>query len=584
MAPDDARMLGIGLLLVVGSLLAQLARRLGLPAVSGYLVAGLALGAVPALFPGEPSVTTDLLRLAATGYAVFVVGLSITRARVDLRALACLVPCCLALGVGALVLALGVLPSLWPALPQLEGRTLAVVGLALAAASPTLVASVVEDHVQGAGARAAITAALALDGVILLLGAGLVGAPADAPGSALEIRLPTLLELEACVGVGVVAGGLLVQRRFSVSSFIACLGVGVLVLDRLASLTVAVLAMCLLAGIAYRERWPARADAVSPAVLHLALMVCFGLAAATVDVRQVLAALVPALALVVVRAAALGLGARVAGRLDPAARGPAGVRSLGAAPLLPQGGLVLLLLEAIPEVDDAWRAVVVAVVLVDAIVMPPWLRARFAAARPAELLGLDHLTEPAERSAGLDAPGAAHRQEPGAHVAAEQRGVLAVEHEAAHAQPQHVGRAVGGEQHLRRAAGRGVRAERRGDPGPLHGHPRIVEERRVQQQLARGVANLEVESHHVLLGQYCMRNGDLRAVERAQDHGPRSHGREPALDLAHPQVVAQPVAVLEPEHHRVEQVAQPRQPRDGHEPHRDRAGQAMHPFVGDQPT
>lgn len=561
-------MLGIGLLLVAGSLLAHLGRRFGLPPVSGYLVAGLGLGAVPALFPADDTGTASLLLLAATGYAVFVVGVLITRARADLRVLACLVPCCVVIGAGALVLALAVVPVLWPELPPLAGRTLLMVALVLAAASPTLVASVVEDHVQGPGARTAITAALAFDGVIVLLVAGLAGAPAGAPASGFTIRLPTFLELDACVGVGVVAGVLLVQRRVSTVAFVTCVGVGVLVLERLASLAIAVVTMCLLAGLAHRERWSARTEALPAIGLHLALMTCFGLAATTVDLRQVIDVLAPAVALVMVRAAALGLGARVAARLDRSAR----AGSLGAAPLLPQAGLALVLLETVPEVGGEWRSVVVAVVLVDALVMPPWLRARFVTARPAEGLGLG--------AAALAEQG----QEPGAHVAAEQRGVLAVEHEAAHAQPQHVGGTVVGEQHLRRAAGGRVGAERRGDAGPLHRRPRIDEERRVQQQLARRVANLEVESHHVLLGQYCMRNGDLGAVEGAQDDGAGPHGRQAALDLADPQVVAQPIAILEPEHHRVEQVAQPGKPRKCDEPHRDGAGQAVHSLVGDQPT
>jgi nucleotide-binding universal stress UspA family protein len=65
-----------------------------------------------------------------------------------------------------------------------------------------------------------------------------------------------------------------------------------------------------------------------------------------------------------------------------------------------------------------------------------------------------------------------HRQEPRAHVAAKERRVLAVEHEAPHPQAQHAGWAVGREQHLGCAAGRGKRAERGGDASPLHGHAR----------------------------------------------------------------------------------------------------------------
>jgi Kef-type K+ transport system membrane component KefB len=101
--------------------------------------------------------------------------------------------------------------------------------------------------------------------------------------------------------------------------------------------------------------------------------------AALTDVRLVTDFLVPALVLVVVRAIAFLLAARVAGRLA----GNLEIGRLGAASLLPQAGFAALLAATLVEPHEAWRGLLVAVVLVNLVLTPPLLKVALRAAEAA---------------------------------------------------------------------------------------------------------------------------------------------------------------------------------------------------------
>jgi hypothetical protein len=139
-------------------------------------------------------------------------------------------------------------------------------------------------------------------------------------------------------------------------------------LHRDASVELAVLAILLFAGIATANLRPRTGppEELSPGLLWLAFGVVFGTTAALIDVTQVVGFLGLGLALVGLRA----LGLFVAARTTSWLTGNPGVVSPGFVALLPQAGFSLVLVDLVDDPTGSVHALALAVVLINALVMP----------------------------------------------------------------------------------------------------------------------------------------------------------------------------------------------------------------------
>ena len=355
--------LGVGLLLVVGGLLGQLALRIRLPAITGYVVAGLALGALP----GGPMETGPLVRalqLLAGGYVLFVVGtlLSWSQLRPHASALVWTAVLVLLGMVGAVGVGVSLLPSGLLTSPDGLSQS-SLLLLALVAGSPTVLVASCERHLGTAWLRLGVAAVVLLDAIVVLLA---IGASAGH-----ELAIPSVAELAACIMVGAIAAVVVVMRHRSGVSVLlgACFLLGVLVLSRGAWVTPAVYGLALLAGVGCTNAAPDAKATPKPERLHLALGLLFGSTAATIDPVSLSAFLLPAAGLIAARTMGCWIGSRLAQRLVGQATPPA----LGATPFVPQGGLALILVTAVEDPAGSWTSLILVMALLQLVAAPPLL-------------------------------------------------------------------------------------------------------------------------------------------------------------------------------------------------------------------
>jgi hypothetical protein len=544
-------------MLMVGSVLGHGLRRRGLSSVPGFVVAGLVAGALFGVHGADPAVAG--LSLAATGYALFVLGASLTLGVGDLRAVAVVAPVSLGAMVGLCAATIPVASVLASALglhlPSLSARGTLVLALVLATASPSIVGLICSDALHRRRVRTAIASVVSVDVCIILLVGGL-----DSSAAASSI-LPSLSDLLPAALFGAALAVLLVRSRPGPSprTLAAAVVLLVLVVGDECPLPIAVLASSMFVGIALANVAPGAARRIfqggeggaaaswargrSLELFELAVVLALGCAAATIAIREVLIWIVPALALVAARWLGTVLATRACAFILPSRlQSP-----LGPAALLPQAGLAIVLLDGLDDLAQPlapYRGLVVAVVLIDALVMSGVL------ARRSSCL-LEH-----GRAFALDIA-ADPTQEARCDVGSVGRLVLAVEDEAA--QPQ-LGLCMGlvAHEHDPWSAARGsVGAERSGGTSEAQSVFGLHACRDREPNFAGCIADGEVEADDVFAREARMRDRDLGAVDSAQHDRSRADGDQTPLDLADPQVVPDAVAILDPEHHSMKDVAKP---------------------------
>jgi Kef-type K+ transport system membrane component KefB len=268
----------LGLLLLGAVLAARLARRLGLPAMTGHLVAGLAIGTASASLGVSSGEVLSVVRQALGAAMLFWIGsqLTLAQGRPDQRhvaslaagtlvrrhrrsvaslvaaALVSVVPCAVAIAV-----ALPLLSDTAP-LQALPWTHMLVTALALSATSPTVIAVVGrENRAHGRYAHAALDAAVLANVVIFVLIILVLGISMSSSGLMDMAGGESLLAMIADLFAGLAVGGALAAlaalrpRSLPCSIHITLAAVAFLVLrHELVHAEVAIMAGSLLAGIA----------------------------------------------------------------------------------------------------------------------------------------------------------------------------------------------------------------------------------------------------------------------------------------------------------------------------------------------
>jgi Kef-type K+ transport system membrane component KefB len=373
----------LGLLLSGSVLAGRAAARFRLPAMTGQLVVGFAIGEACSSWLVTAAGSLFLMRQGLGAVLLFWIGsqLKWERLRLHRRTV---------VSLGAAVLVNAVVCASVIALPITQTfdtsplgpitRTDILVGaLVLSATSPTVIAVVSqEQRAMEPFARASLEAAvLANSGLLVLIVFALGMSSGTAPGGAIG-SVGLARDVFAGLAVGGTLGALVAfggRRLIPGSLQVALAGVAVVLLEQeLVHSDAAIMAGSFFAGVvvAHSERERAVAKVLSKTVAGVSAGL-FVTAGALIELDLVLAMAAPALALSLVRAGSSWVGARIAGGMtgDPI------VRRFGFAPLLPQAGFSLAVLGALggPHgLSAALASLIVAVVVINETAMPPIFR------------------------------------------------------------------------------------------------------------------------------------------------------------------------------------------------------------------
>jgi Kef-type K+ transport system membrane component KefB len=389
MQPEHADALVVlGLLLVGAVVVARVATRFGLPAMTGQLVAGLIVATACAPLVASSAPFLSVLRQGLGAVLLFWIGSQLTMARIRprTRAVASLAAASL---VSVLCCAMAVavpLPLLFASGPleELGPSHVVVVALVLSATSPTIIAVVSwESGTEGRFAHTALDASvIANAGIVLLiilaLGMSTAAAPADFMASTGPLAL--IRDLSAGLAVGGALGVIVAwsPRRALGAMHIAVAALVLLVLrQQLVHAEAAIMAGSFFAGAILASSGKASTrhpvSTKLPRAVPLVSAALFAVAGALADVQIVIAMAAPAAMLAVVRSGSLWVGSRLAGTVA----GDRDVRRFGFAPLLPQAGFSLAVagaLDASNALSTAVISLVLSVVVINELVMPPVLR------------------------------------------------------------------------------------------------------------------------------------------------------------------------------------------------------------------
>jgi len=319
--PAGSALLALGCLIVGGVLAGELAVRLRLPKITGYLILGMAAG--PHALGLETARDADLLRLfeeLALGLIALTAGgefrLTVIRDRLrPLLAITAAHTCGILLLVGsALWFLLGVVGFLGPVSPAEALAAVALLGVIAVAKSPSTTIAVITDlRARGELVETVVGVTILKDLVILLLFT-IVNALALSWVNGSTISLGGLAHVAGEILLSLIVGGCLG----------AVLGLFIAKVDRLVPLTVLLLALasaelgrgsvlehllvCMAAGFAARNLYPQAAgrflDALEKSSTPV-YVVFFALVGAGLDLRIFAAVWMPALAYVVVRMVAV---------------------------------------------------------------------------------------------------------------------------------------------------------------------------------------------------------------------------------------------------------------------------------------
>lgn len=349
--------LAFGFLLLASFFTAKIVSRLGLPKLTGYILAGVLSGPYAlGLVTAEMGVSLKVVSSTATAVIALEAG-----SELELRAVRAILPTLRGITVYAVVGSMFALAAalflLRPALPAVFGgldatQSLAVclaIGVALSAQSPAVVmAMLAETRAEGPLSRVMLASVVVADftvivlfSMVLAVTGALLGGPIDVAGTALEVAW----ELLGSMAFGVLVGMLIGQYLRSVASGAALfvLMICVVVAEIGGRVHLDPLIVMLAAGVWLRNG--SRADA-STLLRNLqgaqlpVFLVFFALAGGKLDLATLWASLVPVFVLVLIRAGTFYLGARFACRragADPI------VTRYAWFGLVPQAGLALAL-------------------------------------------------------------------------------------------------------------------------------------------------------------------------------------------------------------------------------------------------
>ena len=395
--PAGSALLALGCLIVGGVLAGELAVRLRLPKITGYLILGMAAG--PHALGLETVRDTELLRLieelalgliALTAGGEFRLAVIHRRLRPLLAVTAAHTAGIFLVVGGALWLLLDVVGFLGPVSPAEALAGVALLGVIAVAVSPSTTIAVVTDLAARGELVETIVGVTILKDLVILLLFTIVNALALSWVSGIPVGLGDVTRVAGEILLSLLAGGLLG----------VVLGLYIAKVDRLVPLTVLLLALasaelgrgsvlehllvCMAAGFAARNLFPQAAgrflDALEKSSTPV-YVVFFALVGAGLDLRIFAAVWVPALAYVVVRLVAVWTMTWAPARASGAGRA---VTRWGWMGFVAQAGLSLGLAARIQreyaDFGSTIATLIVAAVVVNQLVGPVlWERAIRAA-------------------------------------------------------------------------------------------------------------------------------------------------------------------------------------------------------------
>ena len=395
--PAGSALLALGCLIVGGVLAGELAVRLRLPKITGYLILGMAAG--PHALGLETVRDTELLRLIeelALGLIALTAGGEFRLAVIHRRLRPLLaVTAAHTVGIflvvgGALWLLLDVVGFLGPVSPAEALAGVALLGVIAVAVSPSTTIAVVTDLAARGELVETIVGVTILKDLVILLLFTIVNALALSWVSGIPVGLGDVTRVSGEILLSLLAGGLLG----------VVLGLYIAKVDRLVPLTVLLLALasaelgrgsvlehllvCMAAGFAARNLFPQAAgrflDALEKSSTPV-YVVFFALVGAGLDLRIFAAVWLPALAYVVVRMVAVWTMTWAPARASGAGRA---VTRWGWMGFVAQAGLSLGLAARIQreyaDFGSTIATLIVAAVVVNQLVGPVlWERAIRAA-------------------------------------------------------------------------------------------------------------------------------------------------------------------------------------------------------------
>lgn len=383
MENDHATTLMLLGLLLIGSVFAgRLAARFGLPALTGHLVGGFAIGTACSSWLASAAEPLAVARQGLGGVLLFWIGsqLTLERLRPHKRIVVSLAAAAL---VSAVVCAIMIaLPMAhWldtSPLGALTPTDILLAALVLSATSPTVIAVVSqEQRAVGRFARNSLDATVLANAGLLLLIILTLGLSAGAGRGAAISSLGLVRDLSAGLAVGGALGVLAAfgSRTIPGSLHVALTAVAFLLIKQeLVYSEAAIMAGSFLAGAVVAHSGSDRPVAKAlPKAVPVISPALFAVTGALIEIDLVIAMAGPALLLFLARAASLWFGARVAGGVT----GDAVVRRFGFAPLLPQAGFSLAILGALDGphgLSAALASLIVAVVVINELAMPPLVR------------------------------------------------------------------------------------------------------------------------------------------------------------------------------------------------------------------
>ncbi|MCX4241041.1 cation:proton antiporter [Paraliomyxa miuraensis] len=379
-------LLVVGYLLLTAHFMGKVVARLQLPKLTGYIGAGILAGASGLdLIPDEALDNAKIFTGVAVALIALTAGseLELRRMRALWRAIGWITG--LAVVGGALVLAGTVLGlSRW--LPFMAGLTppqaaaiALVLGAVMAAQSPAVVVALrTELQADGPVCRTVLGVVVIADLVVIVLFTG-ASTVADAlMGGSAELGQTVLRlawELFGSIAVGIGVGGPLAfyLRRVGHDAGLIVLVVAFVVAEVGHRVGLDPLLVALAAGLLVRNATE-QGDALHHAIEGSALpvyLVFFAVTGATIHLHVLAVVGVPAVILVLVRASAFMVGARVACRIAGAEDV---VRRFVGFGLLPQAGLALalstLFARTFPELGPDAAALTLGIVALNELVAP----------------------------------------------------------------------------------------------------------------------------------------------------------------------------------------------------------------------
>ncbi|MBA3452655.1 MAG: cation:proton antiporter [Deltaproteobacteria bacterium] len=390
-AATSGTLLAFGYLLLVAYFAGRLLARVGLPRLTGYLLAGVISG--PFVLELVTTSMTGKLRIVndvATCILGLVAGaeLSFDRVRPIMRTIRAAMVFAV---IGSMLVLVGLLFAMRPLLPIFDGVPLlesfaicAVVAVALTPQSPAIVLAMLsETRSDGTLSQLVLAMVVVADLVVVIIysivaaiGSALLGSGVDVGATALGVGWELLGSIAFGIAIGMLIG--LFLRMVKTGAPLFALMVCVVVAEIGGRIHLDPMIVMLAAGIWLEN--VSRADASElvhdfEAAQLPVFLVWFALAGMRLDIYQLWVLIIPVTLIVVARATSLYLGMRVASALTQA---PPTVAKYAWIGLVPQAGLSLALIVVIqstfPTFGTFAAVLLLSVLGVNQVISPVLLR------------------------------------------------------------------------------------------------------------------------------------------------------------------------------------------------------------------